>query len=180
MSIGPVINKKQLAAHLARIAAAKAAGAKQIVGGEPQGQALPPHVFVDVRYEMKIAQEEAFGPIAPIIKVNGVEVPRFLKKRRQHGHGSRDRVIHPTHLDFPERAECSLNCQFTSLDRQTFQSLLQREEWTHSPKNASLRGGINFLRIDDARRKQSWALQFLVTEFTLIEECPRVPQTPSS
>ena len=80
MSIGPVINKKQLAAHLARIAAAKAAGAKQIVGGEPQGQALPPHVFVDVRYEMKIAQEEAFGPIAPIIKVNGVEVPRFLKK----------------------------------------------------------------------------------------------------
>jgi aldehyde dehydrogenase (NAD+) len=71
VSIGPVINKKQLAAHVARIAAAKAAGAKQIVGGEPQGQVLPPHVFVDVRNEMKIAQEEAFGPIAPIIKVNG-------------------------------------------------------------------------------------------------------------
>lgn len=122
-------------------------GCKTTRRGEPQGQALPPHVFVDVRYEMKIAQEEAFGPIAPIIKVNGVEVPRFFKKRRQHGHGRRDRVIHPTHLDFRERAECSLNCQFTSLDRQTF---------------------------------QSWALQFLVTEFTLIEECLRVPQTPSS
>lgn len=71
VSIGPVINKKQLAAHVARIAAAKAAGAKQIVGGEPEGQVLPPHVFVDVRNDMPIAQEEAFGPIAPIIKVHG-------------------------------------------------------------------------------------------------------------
>jgi aldehyde dehydrogenase (NAD+) len=32
---------------------------------------LPPHVFVNVKNEMQIAQDEMFGPIAPIIKVNG-------------------------------------------------------------------------------------------------------------
>jgi aldehyde dehydrogenase (NAD+) len=73
VSIGPIINQKQMKSHLAHIAVAKAAGAKQLVGGEPQGQVLPPHVFVDVRNEMQIAQEETFGPIAPIIKVRGEE-----------------------------------------------------------------------------------------------------------
>jgi aldehyde dehydrogenase (NAD+) len=73
VSIGPVINQKQMKSHLAHIAGAKAAGAKQLVGGEPQGQVLPPHVFVEVRNDMLVAQEETFGPIAPIIKVNGEE-----------------------------------------------------------------------------------------------------------
>ena len=56
---------------MAHIEGARAAGARQVVGGDPQGQVLPPHVFVDVTNEMQIAQDEMFGPIAPIIKVNG-------------------------------------------------------------------------------------------------------------
>jgi len=32
---------------------------------------LPPQVFTDVTNDMRIAQHETFGPIAPIIKVNG-------------------------------------------------------------------------------------------------------------
>src|SRR6266851_709336 len=32
---------------------------------------LPPHIFADVQNSMAIAQEETFGPIAPIIKVHG-------------------------------------------------------------------------------------------------------------
>jgi aldehyde dehydrogenase (NAD+) len=70
-AIGPVINEKQLSAHLAHIEHARSAGARQIVGGEPEGLVLPPHVFVDVRNDMEIAQDEMFGPIAPIIKVGG-------------------------------------------------------------------------------------------------------------
>jgi aldehyde dehydrogenase (NAD+) len=73
VSIGPIINQKQMKSHLAHIAGAKAAGAHQLLGGEPQGQVLPPHVFVDVRNEMQVAQEETFGPIAPIIRVSGEE-----------------------------------------------------------------------------------------------------------
>ncbi|WP_345796825.1 aldehyde dehydrogenase family protein [Castellaniella sp. MT123] len=68
--IGPIINKKQLAAHMAHIEGARTAGARQVVGADPQGQVLPPHVFVDVNNEMRIAQYEMFGPIAPIIKVH--------------------------------------------------------------------------------------------------------------
>ena len=70
-AIGPVINQKQLSAHLAHIQGAKAAGATQMIGGDPQGLVLPPHVFVNVKNEMQIAQDETFGPIAPIIKVAG-------------------------------------------------------------------------------------------------------------
>ena len=69
VTIGPIINQKQLRSHLDRIEEAKAAGARQVVGGDVQGQVLPPHVFVDVENDMKIAQDELFGPIAPIIKV---------------------------------------------------------------------------------------------------------------
>ncbi len=71
VSIGPIINQKQLKAHMAHIEAARAAGARQVVGGNPEGQVLPPHVFVDVKNDMQVAQDETFGPIAPIIKVNG-------------------------------------------------------------------------------------------------------------
>ena len=70
VSIGPVINKKQLASHLEHIQSAHAAGARMMTGGAPNGQVLPPHVFADVRNDMGLAQEELFGPIAPLIRVS--------------------------------------------------------------------------------------------------------------
>jgi aldehyde dehydrogenase (NAD+) len=51
-----------------RIAEARASGARQTLGGEPQGLVLPPHVFADVRNEMHVAREELFGPVAPIVR----------------------------------------------------------------------------------------------------------------
>lgn len=73
VAIGPIINERQMRGHLARIEAAKAAGASQILGGAPEGQVLPPHVFVGVTNDMALAQEEIFGPIAPIIRVQDEE-----------------------------------------------------------------------------------------------------------
>jgi aldehyde dehydrogenase (NAD+) len=73
VTIGPVINEKQLKGHLAHIEGARAAGVRQLLGGEPEGLVLPPHVFVDVDNSMAIARDELFGPLAPIIKVNGEE-----------------------------------------------------------------------------------------------------------
>lgn len=67
-AIGPVINKRQLDGMLEKIAAAKQAGIKQILGGEPEGLVLPPHIFVDVDNSSELAQSELFGPIVPIIK----------------------------------------------------------------------------------------------------------------
>jgi aldehyde dehydrogenase (NAD+) len=69
--IGPIINQKQMASHLAHIIGARKDGARELLGGEPDGLVLPPHIFTDVQNSMAIAQDETFGPIAPIIKVRG-------------------------------------------------------------------------------------------------------------
>jgi aldehyde dehydrogenase (NAD+) len=66
--IGPVINAKQLAGIVARIAAARTNGDRLLLGGDAQGLVLPPHVFVDVANDSPLAQGEIFGPVAPIIK----------------------------------------------------------------------------------------------------------------
>ena len=66
VAIGPIINKKQLGAHITHIQGARAAGAKEVLGGEPDGQVLPPHIFVNVTNDMQVAQDEMFGPIAPL------------------------------------------------------------------------------------------------------------------
>lgn len=67
-AIGPIINRRQLSGMLQRIADARAAGMMQLLGGEPQGAVLPPHVFVGVDNMSELAQSELFGPIAVIIK----------------------------------------------------------------------------------------------------------------
>jgi aldehyde dehydrogenase (NAD+) len=84
-AIGPIINRTQLKGHLAHIQGARTAGARQVVGGDPQGQVLPPHVFVDVTNDMPIAQDEMFGPIAPIIKANGEAEALRLANDTQYG-----------------------------------------------------------------------------------------------
>ena len=69
--IGPVINQQQLLGLRRHIANALAEGAWQLIGGEPEGLVLPPHVFVDATNDMSIAQNELFGPVLSIIKVRG-------------------------------------------------------------------------------------------------------------
>lgn len=69
--IGPLINKQQFEKLLKHIEKGRAEGARQVLGGDPQGLVLPPHVFVDATNNMSIAREELFGPVVPIIKVRG-------------------------------------------------------------------------------------------------------------
>lgn len=58
---------------------------------------LPPHVFVDVRNDMQIAQDEMFGPIVPIIKVNDEAEALRVANDTQYGLSSavftRDREL---------------------------------------------------------------------------------------
>jgi aldehyde dehydrogenase (NAD+) len=66
--VGPVINKEQLDNMLGLMEESRRAGAVEVLGGEPNGLVLPPHVFADVTNDMPIARNETFGPIATIIK----------------------------------------------------------------------------------------------------------------
>ena len=41
----------------------KCVASLMVLGGEPQGQVLPPHVFSDVSPQSSLARDESFGPI---------------------------------------------------------------------------------------------------------------------
>ncbi len=68
-AIGPIIDRAQLDSLLKHIQSAHQEGARQLLGGDPEGLVLPPHIFVDVNNQMTVASEELFGPVAPMIKV---------------------------------------------------------------------------------------------------------------
>lgn len=67
-AIGPIINQQQLQGLQAKIARALSDGAKQIIGGEVNGNLLPPHLFTYVEPDWSIAVDESFGPLLPVIK----------------------------------------------------------------------------------------------------------------
>ncbi len=83
--VGPIINERQLEGLTQRIAEARSSGARQTLGGEPQGQVLPPHVFADVKNDMLIAREEIFGPVAPIIPAANEEEALMLANQTTFG-----------------------------------------------------------------------------------------------
>jgi aldehyde dehydrogenase (NAD+) len=83
--VGPVINRNQLDGHRRRIADARSAGARELVGGEPDGLVLPPHVFADVGEDLEIVREETFGPIAPVVRARDEEDALRLANGTEYG-----------------------------------------------------------------------------------------------
>lgn len=72
--IGPVVDASQLNQDLGYIALGQREGAKLVSGGErlqrtTKGYYLAPTLFTDTRNDMRIAQEEIFGPVASVIRV---------------------------------------------------------------------------------------------------------------
>ena len=71
--IGPIISARQHDKIAAYIAAGKAEGAKLLCGGvrpkglPPKGHYLTPAVFAGAKPDMKIVQEEIFGPVVAVI-----------------------------------------------------------------------------------------------------------------
>ncbi len=76
--IGPVVDASQLAQNLEYVAIGKAEGARLACGGEPlrrdtEGFFMSPAFFADASPEMRIAQEEIFGPVACAMPVDNYE-----------------------------------------------------------------------------------------------------------
>jgi acyl-CoA reductase-like NAD-dependent aldehyde dehydrogenase len=69
--IGPVATKPQFDKIMGYIEIAKAEGARCVFGGKARPdlgpQFVEPTIFVDVRNDMRIAQEEVFGPVLSVI-----------------------------------------------------------------------------------------------------------------
>lgn len=65
--IGPLINDKQAARVRQQIEDAVAKGASIVLGGGVDGRFVEPTIMTGVTPEMKLYQEETFGPVVPVI-----------------------------------------------------------------------------------------------------------------
>jgi aldehyde dehydrogenase (NAD+) len=78
--IGPLVSEQQLERVTGYLSVARQEGARAVAGGEQltegpfaKGFFVPPTVFADVRDDMRIAQEEIFGPVISAIPFTDVE-----------------------------------------------------------------------------------------------------------
>lgn len=73
IQVGPIIHQGQLNEIHAQVMEAIADGAELLCGGEPRGLFYPPTVLGRVTRQMRIAREETFGPVAPILAVRDAD-----------------------------------------------------------------------------------------------------------
>jgi aldehyde dehydrogenase (NAD+) len=69
-SLGPVISEKQMRSILDYVDIGQKEGASLVTGGErigSRGYFISPAVFAGVKHEMRISQEEIFGPVVSVI-----------------------------------------------------------------------------------------------------------------
>jgi aldehyde dehydrogenase (NAD+) len=78
--VGPIATRSQFEKILGYIEVAKKDGATCVLGGVPltgsrygQGQFIAPTIFTNVRNDMRIAQEEVFGPVLSVIPFDSVD-----------------------------------------------------------------------------------------------------------
>ncbi len=76
--VGPVVDESQMAQDEKYIGIARSEGGELIWGGErlnrdTKGHYLSPTLFVNTKNNMRINQEEVFGPVASVIKVESYD-----------------------------------------------------------------------------------------------------------
>ncbi|MGI5219106.1 aldehyde dehydrogenase [Nocardia sp. CA-290969] len=71
--LGPLVHEAAVDHVHALVQDAVAHGATLLTGGEPDGLFYPPTVLNRVGSDARIYREESFGPVAPIIVVDGVD-----------------------------------------------------------------------------------------------------------
>jgi acyl-CoA reductase-like NAD-dependent aldehyde dehydrogenase len=76
--MGPVVSERQLETVTNYIDIGKSEGAEVVTGGEREtslgdGYYVQPTIFAGVSNDMRIAQEEIFGPVATVIEVTDVD-----------------------------------------------------------------------------------------------------------
>jgi aldehyde dehydrogenase (NAD+) len=93
--IGPLVSAEQLDRVTGYLAIGRQEGARPLSGGErlsegdmAKGYFVPPTVFADVKDEMRIAQEEIFGPVISAIPFTDIEEVIERANRTNFGLGS--------------------------------------------------------------------------------------------
>jgi aldehyde dehydrogenase (NAD+)/aldehyde dehydrogenase len=71
--VGTLIDERAAAEVERRVEEAVAHGAQLLAGGERSGAQYPPTVLDHVDHSLPLTQEETFGPVAPIVRVRGLD-----------------------------------------------------------------------------------------------------------
>jgi len=89
--LGAIVSEQQMNTVLGYIAAGKSEGAKLVAGGNrasvdgSKGYFVEPTIFAGVRNDMKIAQEEIFGPVLATLTFDDVEQVAELANKTIYG-----------------------------------------------------------------------------------------------
>jgi aldehyde dehydrogenase (NAD+) len=92
VDVGPLVSANQLERVQSYVEIGRREGAQLVVGGRParkgalaKGHFYPPTVFNNVRPNMRIAQEEIFGPVTAIIPVSSLDEAINVANGVQYG-----------------------------------------------------------------------------------------------
>lgn len=92
VDVGPVVSESQLERVHSYVEIGQQEGAELVVGGNiaksgdlSGGHFHEPTIFANVRPEMRIAQEEIFGPVTAVIPVSGIEEAVEVANGVQYG-----------------------------------------------------------------------------------------------
>lgn len=112
--IGPVINDKQAAKIKAQLEDAVAKGAKVALGGGVNGRFIQPTILLGVTPEMKLYQEEIFGPVVAVFSVGSDEEAIAIANDTEYGLSSgvitRDESRGLAIAQRLETGMCHINC----------------------------------------------------------------------
>lgn len=83
--IGPLINDNAADFVMNLIEDAEGKGAKLLAGGKREGRLIYPTLFDYVNLDMKIAWEEPFGPVLPIIRIKSIDEAIKIANESKYG-----------------------------------------------------------------------------------------------
>jgi aldehyde dehydrogenase (NAD+) len=127
--VGPVINGSQFNKILKYIEIGKKEGAKLILGGKAyqkgicsKGYFIEPTLFIEVTPEMRIAQEEIFGPVVSVIRAEGLEDAIQIVNETSYGLSS---AIYTQNVNSSAIAERDLDAGIVYINASTIGAEIQ-------------------------------------------------------
>ncbi len=85
IQVGPMVREREAVRVQEWIAEAAAGGARVLAGGERSGAVYAPTVVADVRPEMRISDDELFGPAVGVASFSNLEEAIALCNRSRYG-----------------------------------------------------------------------------------------------
>ena len=134
-SLARLAHPKQLDIVLRQLADAVAKGATVLSGGKSSGLYLEPTVLSDCNDEMEIVREETFGPVLPIVSVDG---PADAIRRINAGRYGLTASIWSTDIERAERLATELDVGVVTINNHAFTGAIPELPW--SGRRASGRG----------------------------------------